>query len=237
MGQTSLPSINRAGYFSYWESSWDNKFKYQFFFIKFLFLERFFPLFFLSKFFCTKNLIYKNNAGLKKKIFFFKNFLYDEEDEDDIEVIDEDTDLIETSSKKFYKFCLSKIWFLKYKNYIIINMYLLSPNTSFKKKIFFYKNTEFLNDLDNTFFKKFSLKKFFFKFNYFFFKTLLIQKNEPFIFDKFISFRIKNFFFKNKIINNASNKAIFIKLKDSLKKRNLHNSRSDHFLKKMYNSF
>ena len=70
MGQTSLPALNRSGYYSFWDKSWDNQFKYQSFLIKFLYLESFFLKFFKNRFFLKKLLILKKNK--KKKYIFLK---------------------------------------------------------------------------------------------------------------------------------------------------------------------
>ena len=145
MGQTSLPVLNRSGYYSFWDKSWDNQFKYQSFLIKFLYLESFFLKFFKSRFFLKKLLILKKNR--QKKIYFFKNF-----------AAKPIKNLKKGLSKLNAQVCTSKIWILKYQNWLVLSMYIYFPSVRFKKKSFLfneptpYSNTEIL-------FSKFNLSK------------------------------------------------------------------------------
>jgi len=137
MGQTSLPALNRSGYYSFWDKSWDNQFKYQSFLIKFLYLESFFLKFFKNRFFLKKLLILKKNK--KKKIYFFKNF-----------AAKPIKNLKKGLGKLDAQVCTSKIWVLKYQNWLVLNMYIYFPSVRFKKKSFFFNepiphsNTEIL---------------------------------------------------------------------------------------------
>ena len=145
MGQTSLPVLKRSGYYSFWDKSWDNQFKYQSFLIKFLYLESFFLKFFKSRFFLKKLLILKKNR--QKKIYFFKNF-----------TAKPIKNLKKGLSKLDAQVCTSKIWILKYQNWLVLNMYIYFPSVRFKKKLFLFNeltphsNTEIL-------FSKFNLSK------------------------------------------------------------------------------
>jgi len=100
MGQTSLPSLNKSGVFSYWNGLWDSQYQYAFLLTRFAYLELFFCKLFkdsilISNFFVLKT---KDSTSL----YFFKNFSYKLE--------------MPVESKRFIRFifCTSKLWVLKF---------------------------------------------------------------------------------------------------------------------------
>jgi len=121
MGQTSLPSLNRSGVFSYWNSSWDSQYQYTFFLTRFTYLELFFLTFFRSSIFLFNFLKLKNQQTIS--LYFFKNFKVKKK-------------LIDFKQKKLLKhiFCTSKLWVIKFSGWIVLSIYLLDTSIKIKKK-------------------------------------------------------------------------------------------------------
>ena len=127
MGQTSLPILNRTGHNLFWDKSWDNKFNYQYFLIKFLYIELFLFKFFKNKFFKKKFLRFKKNKGKStdfKGLYFFKNFFYKASN---------NFDFIESVDKEI---CTSKVWIFKYQGWLVFIIYIYFPSIFFKKSLF-----------------------------------------------------------------------------------------------------
>ena len=144
MGQTSLPSLNRAGVFSFWSGMWDSKFQYPMYLTKFEYVDLFFLNFFKNQIFLFLFLNLKKK--LKTNVYFFKNFLV------------KGSELTIKKDIKKYYFCTSKVWLIKYSGWIIISVYIY--DTGFKKskkKRSFNKN---LKNLKNKTFIKYKLLKF-----------------------------------------------------------------------------
>jgi hypothetical protein len=222
MGQTSLPNINRSGYYSYWNNSWDSKSKYQLFFIKFFFLKNFFYKFFKTKFFFNKFILFNQKKFIKTNLFFYKNYLSVLSLEKNFNV------------RKNLNMCISKTWILKYQSFIVITLLVFSPRTCLIKKKKNFKKL-FLSKKKIFFIKKKNFLKKRFRFNFFFKK----RRRDSFFFKKKISLKVYNFY-KNKFIkfkNRLFKKKLFIfKTKKLNKLRNIFIKKKIFFLKKK-NSF
>lgn len=200
MAQTSLPILNRSGIFSYWNSMWDSQFNYPYYLTRFNFLDLFFLKFFKGSLF-TFNFIKLKHDDMNKKIFFFKNF----KKKTKISNFNKNT--------KNYLLNSSKLWILKFNNWLILSIYLFDSSFKLKKKkkkinIKLKKkvNSLFLKNLNNK--SLLILFKTFFKRSWKFRKT--IQK-------KFIS-RYKFFYFNKmqfltKKLNRLTTLSIFKKKK------------------------
>ena len=144
MGQTSLQILNRTGSKSFWNNSWDNKFLYQNFFLKFLILEKIIHILVNRKRFSTPKpkLIVKPKLSTSK----FKNFLKDKRKVNGVDSIENYHEDI----------CKSKLWVFKYHNWIILCIFILSPYKSHKSNKEIEMPIEFLS-------KRKVFKDFFFK--------------------------------------------------------------------------
>ncbi len=166
MARSSLPFLNKTGYTMYWDSIWDNKNDFSNFFIKNLFIFDTLPLFYvdnasskIDNFFPVKT---QTNKSSKYEVFvnydlyfnsyniFFKK-------------------IYNTKSTKFSKkinIYSSKIWFIKYQNWIII--YLFFYISSFNKfSIYNIDNDLNILNLSNNYEVNLILE------NFYFFKTKL----------------------------------------------------------------
>lgn len=221
MGQSSLPRINRSGYYSHWEGSWDSVNKYQFFFIKFFFLKDFFYKFFKTKFFFNNFIIFKKKKFEKTKLFFFKNYFVDSTVEENIFL------------KKYINLCVSKTWVLKYQGWVVITILTFSPKKSLvrKKKYFLKRNDDSLDEDSSI--KQQQIFKRKFKFNYLFKR----RRRDTFFFKKEISFKVYNFY-KNKYVqfkNSFSKQKLSIFKKKKLKQfKTLFFKKKKNFLKEKY---
>lgn len=134
MGQTKFKILNRSGYSVYWNNSWESKKNYKKNFINFLFLELFLEKIFndnlfVQDYFYIKNKLCSKYNYLSKNIVFLKKL-----------------NIFKNNFKKLKVFN-SKIWILKYQNWIVINVYVyivkntdISINTVKKKKIIYSNN-------------------------------------------------------------------------------------------------
>jgi len=116
MGLISLPSLNRVGIYTYWNSVWDKSINYQVYLYFNLFLNLFFFLFFDDLTFnFLVNFINKKAKIYKKGYlnFFKKNLNYE---------------------KLVYVY-LGKIWIFMYQNWIVIKIIFFSPTKDIKKSI------------------------------------------------------------------------------------------------------
>ncbi len=120
MGQTSLSCLNRAGVFSYWNSSWDSKYQYAYFLTKFSYLDKFFLQFFKNQILFFRFLNLKN--GLSTPVYFFKCFKIKKVTSTYIKHITR------------YQFCISKLWILKFGSWIILSIYIFDLGAKYQKK-------------------------------------------------------------------------------------------------------
>lgn len=152
----------------YWDNTWLSNFNYKNFFNKTLFLENIFIYIFSEKIF--KNFFEKSLGdsssekiflkNIKKKIFFRKNklILFKK--------------LKKKNKSKFNKYNFSKLWFVKYNNYVLLTMFVFFYFKIKNKKKIKIK-TKFSNKTSLIFWKKRRgpniKKKIFFKKTYLFF--------------------------------------------------------------------
>ena len=206
MGQTSLPFLNRSGIFSFWNSTWDSKYLYPYFLIKFKYLELLFFKFFKKKLFAIKFLNF--NEKVRGSVYYFKNFR-----------LKINQTLFKKSIFKSY-LCISKLWILKFGSWLIFSIYLYDTGWNFtslvKKNI--KKN---IKELDS----KYVLQNKIFKFKSYLYRNRAFKKSYlTLAFKKFKKFfKIRNllnnkykttYFNNNKIILN------FFKFKSFKKKKN-----------------
>ena len=140
MGQTKFKILNRSGYSVHWNNSWESSKNYKKNFTNFLFLELFLEKIFNDNLFVQDYFFLKSNSS--KINFISQNLLY-------LKKIN-----IFKSNYKKLKVLNSKIWILKYQNWVIVNIYVyiikssnLDINTVKKKKIIYScdKYSNYLN--------------------------------------------------------------------------------------------
>ena len=132
MGQTKFKILNRSGYSIYWNNSWESKKNYKKNFINFLFLELFLEKVFNDSLFVQDYFFVKNKSNFKCN-FLTKNIIFLKK-----------LNIFKNNFKKLKVFN-SKIWILKYQNWVIVNVYVytiknadISINSVKKKKIFYF---------------------------------------------------------------------------------------------------
>lgn len=118
MGQSSLPVLNRLGSHMYWNNSWVNVFNNKIFFNKTLFFENIFYFLFSEKIFTIFFFNFKNNfvkSQLFKQLFFKKQ-----------NKIKNSIFLKKTKNKKQKnaKYNFTRVWFIKYNNYILLSSFV-----------------------------------------------------------------------------------------------------------------
>ena len=137
MGQTSLKYLNRVGYNMYWGGMWDSNNNYSSKFLKFFFLDLFFNKLLKSLSLKEKNYLLNKNINFKKtnSFFFFNSIFFKKQN----------------ITNNFNNFFCSKLWILKYQNWVVIVTYLYSPSKvdiSLKKGIFNFKKFKKLKKLN-----------------------------------------------------------------------------------------
>lgn len=152
----------------YWNNTWLNNFNYKNFLNKTLFLENFFLFIFSEKIFKTFFEKTTNNTiinklflkKIKKFSFFRKNKLLFKKI------------IKKKNTVKHHKYNFSKVWFVKYNNYLLITTFVYYFFKIKNRKKFKTKN-KFLNKVPILFWKKRKgpniKKKIFFKKSYLFF--------------------------------------------------------------------
>lgn len=154
MGQINLPILNRVGYSNHWDSVWDNCYSYQKEFNKDIFLKNILTLILddrilYSSFFSSNKL---NNFIFNKK-FKFSSF------------IDNNVITFGGFSKKNLPFFHSKIWYIKYQNWLLVSLFIynvinkINPyfvETSLNSTKSYYKYYNFLYYLNSNTFKKYN---------------------------------------------------------------------------------
>ena len=116
MGQSSLPVLNKVGISMRWEASFDNLINFKKTLLSDIFLKKFFDYIFEDK------IIF-----IFYKFFFFK-----------FEKFKKLKDVLKKKKKKLPIYC-SKIWFLKYQQWIVVSTYIYVPKVFLKKSLKFKK--------------------------------------------------------------------------------------------------
>lgn len=116
MGLISLPSLNRVGVYTYWNSVWDKYLNFNLYLYFNLFINFFFFLFFddLTFNFIVNFLNKKVKVYKKGYLNFFKKGL--------------------VSETQVYVY-IGKIWFFMYQNWVIIKITFFSPSKEIKKLV------------------------------------------------------------------------------------------------------
>lgn len=138
MGQVTLPVLNRQGIYSIWEHNWENKNNYTQNLNEDMFLKKFFKLFLKSWLSNKKtNLKYLSPKSKNNKKINFKKFL-------NLKISKNELigDISKLSQFRQFPYYFSRIYLIKYSNWIIIYMYIYIPESwlikfnKFNKKIF-----------------------------------------------------------------------------------------------------
>jgi hypothetical protein len=158
IGQSSLPILNRVGTHMYWNNSWVNFFNKKNFFNKILFFENIFYFLFSDKLF---RFFFKGFTNSFYKSFLFKK-LYIKKKNKVRNVLsfrkNKKKKIIKT---KKLKYNFTRLWFVKYNNYILLTTFIFFYFKIKKKKIK-KKNFTFFSKTFNIFLKKkrgFNFKK------------------------------------------------------------------------------
>lgn len=159
MVQKNTPYINKSGYSMFWNSMWDDKIDFSKNLQKDFFLKSFINFFFSDFIFnqflnnFKKNELDNNfNKNYNFNILNFKNFFL--------------KSFINSFCDSY--FILSKIWFFRYQNWIILYFYLFSKsNPIFKKnnKVYKIKKNYLYNYLNNYYLNIFKYNKINFNIN------------------------------------------------------------------------
>ena len=130
MGQTKFKVLNRSGYSIHWNNSWESKNNYKKNFVNYFFLDSFLKKVFNDNLFSQDYFFIKSKQTPNKKDYFFKNITFLKE-----------LNNFKNNFKKLKVFN-SKIWILRYQNWIVVNVYThtiknvnVGVNTVKKKKI------------------------------------------------------------------------------------------------------
>lgn len=123
MGQINLPVLNRVGYSSFWESLWENYYSYSKEFNKNLFFKKILILLLNDRiiygnYFYSKKL---NNFIFKKSTFlvsFDKNYNF----------------FFESITSKNLPFFYSKLWYIKYQNWLLVSLFIYNILNKLKHK-------------------------------------------------------------------------------------------------------
>lgn len=115
MGQRNLPYLNKVKNSIFWNSIWDNYYNYSRGLNVNLFIIKFFEYLFLDNIFYSNYFLSKKNKNFLKKFYFFTFFC----------------------SKSFFLkniplYC-SRLWFLKFKFWLLIIVYIYIGNRKFFK--------------------------------------------------------------------------------------------------------
>lgn len=173
MGRISTPIMNKSGYTMYWNSMWDDKINYNRALKEDIFLKEFVYLlfeggssfmFFLNLKNFTNDFKYLN----KKYLFHVKKIFKKNDIGNEIGY-----KYVVKRNKKFRPY-ISKVWVLRYQNWVIVYFYVYSFNLS----TFYIKNIKLKN-----------MKKYFSLVNNYYHNTIKIRYN--YLFYK------NSFFFKN----------------------------------------
>ena len=113
MGQINLPILNRTGYCNYWDSVWDNYYNFKKGFNKDIFLKNILILI------LDDRILYSSffNSDKLYKYVFNKNLKV-------INYTKEHTNVFNTLKKKNLPFFHSKIWYIKYQNWLLVSLFI-----------------------------------------------------------------------------------------------------------------
>lgn len=128
MGQVTLPVLNRKGVFDFWENNWENKNFYSMNISEDIFLKKFLKLFlqtWLTNKKHTLKLLIPNDINKKK--LNYKKYYYIFED------FNWRNNLEKNSVFRQFPYYTSKIFLIKYSNWIVIYAYIYIPRTWYKK--------------------------------------------------------------------------------------------------------
>lgn len=124
MGQVTLPVLNRKGYSSFWENSWDSKLNYTHNLNEDIFLKKFFKIFFKNwistNIFFNKKFYLKNKNSIKK--ISIKKFIKTQE-----EYNDNIKKYLKKHKTKKFPYNFSKLFLLKFSKWVIIFAYIYVP--------------------------------------------------------------------------------------------------------------
>lgn len=112
MGQSSLPVLNKVGISMRWDASFDNLINFKKTLLSDIFLKKFFDYIFEDK---VIFIFYK---------FFFSKF----------EKFKKLKDIFKKKKKRVPIYC-SKVWFLKYQNWLVLSTYIYIPKVFLKKSL------------------------------------------------------------------------------------------------------
>ena len=150
MGQVTLPVLNRKGVYDVWYNTWNVKQSFSTLLSEDEFLKNFFKIF-LSNWVSANHLLKQKNFNNKislvkkqriKKYFSFLN-KYDSKEYNKV---------LKTIFFKKFPYYVSRLYIIKYDNWVVLYVYIYIPN-SWTKKIFEKKkkkhNYSYIIDLYN----------------------------------------------------------------------------------------
>jgi len=128
MGRISMPMMNKTGYSMYWNSMWDDKLNYSRAFKEDILIKIFFNLFIEGGYtFVIRHKIKNFDLHLKMlKNRYNLHILKKKKDETRFNYF--------IDPKKNIKSFLSKVWLLKYQNWIVFYFFVYSPDLGGLKK-------------------------------------------------------------------------------------------------------
>lgn len=152
MGQSSISMLNKVGYSMFWGSMWDNKIIYNRLLKEDIFIDKFFDFIFTDNLSVNIFNIKKINANKHVKSL---NFGFNVSNKSSLYLYK----YLKNSNK--VKYFNSKVWVLKYQNWVIIYnfLYLQQFYKYIKKRKeitlkFSYNNFSYFSNLSNSFNKK-----------------------------------------------------------------------------------
>lgn len=147
MGQISIPMLNKVGYSMYWNSMWDNKVDFSRALKEDIYLNKFVPLIFNDS--ISSKILKYSKKNVKDLNTDYYNIQIKTKTKHQIFLF-----LLKNSKLNFY---CSKLWILKYQNWIIIYFFMYLPKYNrLKKRFFFSKKIE---KYDNNVFNSFVVYK------------------------------------------------------------------------------
>ena len=151
IGQSSLPILNRVGTHMYWNNSWVNFFNKKNYFNKVLFFENIFYFLFSDKIF---RFFFKNFKSDFSNSFLFKKLILKKKNKVRNFFFLKKNKKKKISKNRKAKYNFTRLWFIKYNNYIMLTTFVFFYFKVKKKKKIKKKNFSFLNKTFNIFLKK-----------------------------------------------------------------------------------
>ena len=138
IGQSSLPILNRLGTHMYWNNVWLNNFNTRHFLNKTLFFENIFFFIFSEKIF--KFFFSKIFTKFQNQNFQFKSFFIKKNKKKKFTFLKKN--VVSLTAKKKINYNFTRIWFVKYNNYILFTSFVFFYFKIKKKKPLkgFFKN-------------------------------------------------------------------------------------------------